>query len=237
MSRKESEWSENTITLTLEDVLKAYNNPLEFQVDLKEIIDYYSDTHKNIIEVGCFTGVTSFILDNKFNKTLLDLDKNAIELAKRLSEAIGQNAHFVIADMFSIPIEDKTFDIVFNAGVIEHFNRRDRIKLVREYSRILKDNGILIIAFPNHYSMPYRLAYIIHNYLLFKRFWPWPKEYKLYDLKKEALVNNLLLLERRTVSKNTPMEFAKGRLKGIFEIIYKFCSFEGYLTVLIINKK
>jgi len=96
--------------------------------------------------------------------------------------------------------------------------------------------GVMFIAFPNHYSLPYRLAYKIRKLL---KKWPYPDEYKIYDLKEEIKNANLILEERIVLSKGSLMRWLNFAppLKWIFQIIDKFYDFEGYLTVLKIRKK
>jgi len=228
-------WREHIKNFTMEDVIAGYKNPAIFQKELKSLIDSYSRKYKNIIEVGCEIGTTSFILDDSFNKTLLDLNPLAIDLAKKAFRKMNKEADFVVADMFDMPFEDKSFDIVFNAGVVEHFDQLERTRAMKEYSRILRDNGVMIIAFPNHYSIPYCVAYIIRN--IFGK-WPYPKEYRIYDMREEIEGNNLILEKRVVISRGSILnwlDFFKP-LKLFFRIMDKFFKFEGYLTVLIIKK-
>ncbi len=159
----------------------------------------------------------------------------AIELTKKAHEQLDKKADFIVADMFGMPFENNQFDIVFNAGVIEHFNQEERTKAFQEYARVLKDDGVMFIAFPNHYSFPYRLAYKIMK-LLNK--WPFPDEYKLYDLKDEIQSNNLVLEKRLILSKKSLMRWLgfAPPLKWLFQFIDIFYKYEGYLTVLKIRK-
>jgi len=207
----------------------------EYHTDLKNIIDKYKDKNK-VIEVGCGTGITSLLLDNHFEKTLLDINPDSIKLAKSIFNKYDKKADFLLCDMFTMDIEDECFDIVFNSGVIEHLNYEERVRAIKEYNRILKKDGIMIIAFPNHFNIFYRIGYLILN--LFKK-WPYPEEYKLYDLKKEIHENNLILESRITTSKNILTEYFGFNkiLKYLFCLVYKIFNLEaGYLTVLIIRK-
>ncbi len=45
-----------------------------------------------------------------------------------------------------IPFEDKMFDTVYSSHVLEHVN--DELKSLQEMSRVLKDDGVLIIGMP-----------------------------------------------------------------------------------------
>jgi ubiquinone/menaquinone biosynthesis C-methylase UbiE len=220
---------------TVDDVIKEYNHPAIFQTELVDLIDQEYTYDKKIIEVGCELGVTSLLLNDSFNKTLLDLNPLAIDLTKEAHNNLNKKANFIVGDMFYMPIEDKKFDIVFNAGVIEHFDLNKRIKALKEYSRIMKDGGVMFIAFPNHYSLPYRLAYNIRK-LLHK--WHYPDEYKMYDLRMEIQSANLVLEERITLSKASLMRWLDfiPPIKKFFQFIDIFYKFEGYLTVLKIEK-
>ena len=233
---QEEIWINHIKNSSVNDVIKEYQSPAIFQRELVELINQRCEKRAKIIEVGCELGVTSLLLDDMFEKTLLDLNPLAINLTKKAHHKLKKKANFVVADMFDMPFKDREFDIIFNAGVIEHFDYEERKKALLEYSRILKDDGVMIIAFPNHYSLPYRLAYMIRKLL---NRWPYPEEYKLLDLKKEILSNDLVLEERATLSKDSLMNWLNfiKPLKKSLQFIDKVYNFEGYLTVLIIGKK
>lgn len=236
---QEKIWQKHIENFTVDNVIAEYTNPAIFQKQLKSLINNYSKVYKDIIEVGCEIGTTSFILDDSFNKTLLDLNPLAINLAKKAFGKCNNNAQFFIADMFNMPFKDETYDIVFNSGVIEHFAKKERSRALKEYSRILRNDGVIIIAFPNHFSVPYSLAYLVRNNLLFRYRWPYPREYKIFDMKDEINSNNLILEKRVVISKESIYNwwnFFKP-MKYVLKLLDKYIHFEGYLTVLIIRKK
>jgi len=208
-------------------------DPPEFNYDLKRIIENYGQKNNKIIEVGCGTGLSSLILDDRFDKSLLDLNQKAIEIARYAFKMQNKEANFITENMFEMDISDKTYDIVFNSGVIEHFNSGQRYTALSEYKRILKDNGLIILAFPNHYSILYRFRYIFEN-IIGK--WKYPKEFKIYDLNDEIEKNDLILIDRITTSKSMVFKYYHF-IKHFLLFIDKFLDFEGYLTVLIIKKK
>jgi SAM-dependent methyltransferase len=239
MKNQNDIWKDHLRGISVEKVISTYENPAEFQLELKHIIEKYAINYKDVIEVGCETGVTNLILDDKFNKTYLDLNPFAVSLVEAVIKKLNKKGVVVLADMFNIPFDKETFDVVFNAGVIEHFNYTERDLLFKEYKRILRKKGVMIIAFPNHYSFPYRTAYLMHNYIFFGRWWPFPKEFKLYDLKKELSHNGLELKRRITTSKNSVFNWWSifPAIKKVMMWLDKFFHFEGYLTILVISKQ
>jgi hypothetical protein len=96
----------------------------------------------------------------------------------------------------------------------------------------------MVLAFPNHYSFPYRSAYLLKKILLRGYDWPWPHEYKLYDLKEETEAAKLKLIERQTIAKKTLLHFWKffKPLQVYFYLTGFLFNYQGYLTVLILKK-
>lgn len=235
MPTQEEIWEKHLKNKTFQDVILQYREPAIFQKELVQFICSFSMNCPKVIEVGCETGVTSMLLPKSYSSTLLDLNPKAIELCKAAHSKINKTAEFIVADMFDMPLADDSYDIVFNAGVIEHFNKVERVDALKEYSRILKNDGKLIIAFPNHYSLPYRLAYFIRRFI---KKWPYPSEFKLFDLKEEIFKANLKLENRVVLSKGSLFRWLNfiPPLKWFFQLIDKHSPFEGYLTVLVITK-
>ncbi|MDR0598510.1 MAG: methyltransferase domain-containing protein [Treponema sp.] len=48
-----------------------------------------------------------------------------------------------------IPFKDNTFDMVYHSHIIEHFPKEEAPKFLGECYRVLKQNGILRVAFPD----------------------------------------------------------------------------------------
>jgi len=141
---QEEIWEELSKKTSVDDLYNQYKNPATFQIELANLINNYYKEKMKIIEVGCEFGVSSMLLNNSFDKTLLDLNEIALNTSKKVFSLINENADFIKADMFNMPFEKESFDILFNAGVIEHFNKKERTDAFAEYSRILKKDGMYI---------------------------------------------------------------------------------------------
>jgi SAM-dependent methyltransferase len=90
------------------------------------------------------------------------------ELLKRGHQAVGgdiNDAHeyFVRVDMESrLPFDDDSFDAISCLEGIEHV--LDEVELVREFLRILRPGGLLVISTPNVMNMYSRLHYFLRGY-------------------------------------------------------------------------
>lgn len=168
-----------------------------FYHDLYQIIDSYYESWKKIIEVGGQFWGNLFILNSGFQKTLLDLDPVAIAKAKQIFEKYSVNADCIEGDMFKMPLAAESYDIVFNSWVLEHFTQEERILAIREYARILKPNGVMVLAVPNHNSWLYRFYYVFLDKI---GLWKIPAEFKIKNFNKEITTNWLSLLDTQIVS-------------------------------------
>jgi SAM-dependent methyltransferase len=236
METQQHLWNEQFRNLRTSDVDAQYLQPADFQIDFKNAIDPLPGRTGRIIEIGCGLGATSFILDDRFRKSLLDLNPYAVRLARSGFERYGRAAVFMVADMFALPVKDAAYDLIFNSGVMEHFTREERRRALAEYARVLKKEGTIVLAVPNHFSPPYRLAYCV---LKAKGKWRYPDEKMIYDMKREIRACGLVLKERRVLSRATIFKHWMGPLKGfrhLIRLLDKALHFPGYLTVLIIGK-
>ena len=148
---------------------------------------------------------------------------------------MNQKVNTLVCDMFSMPFLDAEFDIVFNAGVVEHFSAEDRARALSECSRVMKGDGLMIIVFPNHYCPPYRFAYLMLRLL---GVWSFPSEYKIYDLGDDAMSCGLLVSERHTLSRGTIFNWLNflPPARTMFRLLEKFLDYKGYLTVVLLSK-
>ena len=56
--------------------------------------------------------------------------------------------HITTIDNLSF-IGDNSVDVIYNCHVLEHFKRRDVSRVLKEWRRVLKPDGILRVSVPN----------------------------------------------------------------------------------------
>jgi len=100
---------------------------------------------KSVLEVGAGRGTLSELFNQKGYRTF------ATDLEDRTTYPKFPNGTaFVKNDILdSKPFGDKTFDITFTYGLLEHFNTEDKIKTIKRCLAMTKRGGVSI-----HYIVP-----------------------------------------------------------------------------------
>jgi len=110
-----------------------------------EIVEKYG-RNKDVLEIGCGTG----IILNEVNK--FAREANGIDLSPGMLERAKEKGLKVqVANAKSIPFDDNIFDVVYSFKVLAHI---PEIKdVIRETTRVVKNDGTLVLEFYNPYSM------------------------------------------------------------------------------------
>jgi len=120
---------------------------------------YFLLRNAKVLEVG--TGTGSFSLEIAMREakvTGIDIEESSIRLAKRISQDFGitNDLEFSIGDEFNLTKEGfKNFDIVFNMGVLEHFEDKLIVKMLEEMGQAGK---FVVVGVPWSGSQIYKLS-------------------------------------------------------------------------------
>ncbi|TET16650.1 MAG: class I SAM-dependent methyltransferase [Candidatus Cloacimonadota bacterium] len=152
----------------------------------KRYLDRIDATRKKVLEVGCGFGSNLRLL----NTTRDDVESFGLDTSGEAINAIKtviQNA--VVADCRKTGFPDNEFDMVYSAGLMEHF--RDEVPFLNEMRRIVKSEGYVITIVPARYSL-WKLYQLLHFGL-----WQhgYEKAYTHDGLKRLFLENNYRVVE------------------------------------------
>jgi ubiquinone/menaquinone biosynthesis C-methylase UbiE len=106
---------------------------------------------KKIIEVGAGTGLDSIYFAKKgASVTCLDNSTEALDLCKKNFDMNNVHATFTQADVQNLPLDTASYDVVYSAGLLEHF--KDPRSVINEMVRITKKGGFIICFVPQTLS-------------------------------------------------------------------------------------
>lgn len=232
-------WQRKSNVTRIDDLLDAYDNPCQFQVELADYIAGLFPVAGPVssLEVGSSFGVTSARLPRKFKKSLLDYDPVALKKGAEFFERIGQSVDTINFDILREDPEslDGRYELVFSAGLLEHFNERERRMIIENMVHCTRLGGFIVIGIPNHYSLPYRLAYLG---LLFLKRWDYPKEHKIRNFNVEIEgMDGIAPIAEISLDPEGVYSLYPGFFVGIAKCIGRFCNSEGYLKIYLFQRK
>lgn len=151
----------------------------------------------SILEAGSGTGKISVMLAQAGHEvTLLDTSLEALAISRRVFELSRRTFRAIQGSMFRIPVPDATYDVVWNAGVIEHFHFGEQVDALQELTRVLKPTGLLITLNPSADGLIYRAG----KYLSERRgTWGVGQEFPVRSLQPHCRELGLSLLDERDV--------------------------------------
>jgi len=98
-----------------------------------------------VLDAGCGNGAYSRILSEKFEVIGVDISEKQIELAKQNAP----KAKFICQDMTKVTFPDEHFNGILSYYSIIHIPREEHYELLRNFRRMLKINGIVLLTFHN----------------------------------------------------------------------------------------
>jgi len=114
-----------------------------------------------ILDAPCGEGALSQrLIDNEFDVFCVDIDKAYFKLPGVPFTKVDLNK--------TLPFEDGYFDYVVSIEGIEHLE--NPFSCIREFARVLKPGGNLIITTPNVMSIKSRTRFFLYSYHDFFRF-------------------------------------------------------------------
>jgi SAM-dependent methyltransferase len=112
--------------------------------EIVDIIKNLFNNHNPVLEAGCGSGKwNAFLLKQRIPNVGIDWSVKLCVRAKM--EIPGGN--FVNGDLQNMPFKDKTFGGILSLGSIEHIITGPEI-ILKEFHRILKDDGKVLITTP-----------------------------------------------------------------------------------------
>ena len=130
-----------------------------FARTVRHFVDGYLPRQGVLVEAGSGTSETSMRIRKDAGRTLVALD---------LIGAVLEHCHPVMdvrmaGDIMRMPFLDDSVDGIWNVGVMEHFTHDVIDQMLREFRRVLRPGGRLVLLWPGTDSPPQKLLRLIER--------------------------------------------------------------------------
>lgn len=161
-----SKWEKINKEKNIVDEKTLYTEKEDTPVTQRQLNLYYyflfiseifkKDKIKEVLEVGCGRGTMSLFLASYLGikVSMLDSEKNALDIARKSFDEHGLRADYYQADALSTSLGGESFDSVVSIGLAEHIDEVD--KLYKEQCRLLRSGGVMIsLNIPKKFSVQF----------------------------------------------------------------------------------
>jgi Methylase involved in ubiquinone/menaquinone biosynthesis len=142
---------QNKITEAYNSSAKAYVekcfNELDYKPLDRQLLDRFARLTRDkgiVCDIGCGPGeIANYLFIKGCKVTGIDISENMIIEAKKLNTEI----EFIVDDMFNLRMTKEHFAGICSFYAIVNFQYDEIKRIFKEYYRVLKNNGLLLIAF------------------------------------------------------------------------------------------
>lgn len=189
----EEEWDvywkkQRTAGNILYDVIASFYRTFIIRPALNHFIKKYFPAKSTILHAGCGSGRVDTQISKIFNIIGMDISANALEINRKVNK---NRCQLVKGDIFSIPFPQNSMDGIYNLGVMEHFSHKDIQKILKEFHRVLKEDGKVVIFWPPEFGSSVTLLkvvkYVLENVFGRKDVKIHPDEISRIQSKEEAV--------------------------------------------------
>lgn len=125
----------------------------EFKIFLKKLGLEKKSRKIKLLDAGCGNGRLYDFLKNKpIDYIGIDNNKNLLKIAKQKYPL----ARFCCADVTRLPFPNNSFDAVWCIAVLHHLPKVLHLKAFKEFHRVLKPNGKLMLTVWNLWQRKYK---------------------------------------------------------------------------------
>ncbi|MGA8515042.1 MAG: methyltransferase domain-containing protein, partial [Burkholderiaceae bacterium] len=148
-----------------------------FHQELLDLVGAVLPVGATVLEAGCGGGAQSLSLarDGGYAVSLLDFSPQALDYARRLFAQQNVPVQTIEADAFAIA--QPSADMVFNAGVLEHYTFEEQVRFVRGMAS--RSHQYVMVLIPNRACYWY---WVWRVQQASQGEWPYGKEVPLVDL-------------------------------------------------------
>ncbi len=105
---------------------------------------------RRLLDIGCNWGRWSLAAARAGYEVIgIDPSFEAIVAARRIARQLGVEARYVVADARHLSFRERSFDVVFSYGVLQHFSKADVRVSLQEIARVVARDGYTWVQMPN----------------------------------------------------------------------------------------
>jgi dolichol-phosphate mannosyltransferase len=146
-------------TALIYDLIAAFYRKFIIRRILNHFIYKHFAPDMHLLHAGCGSGQVDRDIGRHYAVYALDISSHALALYRKCQPRFVEILH---GSIFAIPSADKTYDGIYNLGVMEHFTEDEIRVILKEFYRVLKPGGKVALFWPPSYGLTVRFLGFAH---------------------------------------------------------------------------
>ena len=152
MNISQREWDsyweqQSSVTKTYGKIASIYRKFI-IPRSLIKTLNLKLEPNSRLLHAGAGGGEVDSALATSWNLYSIDYSFRATIQHREVHHKNGREDLVSQADIFNLPFSNNTFDAVFNLGVMEHFSDAEIVSALKEFSRVTREGGVIILYWP-----------------------------------------------------------------------------------------
>lgn len=143
-------WDSSNKTRIVYNLIASFYRNFLIKPNLEYFIKKHFVNREAILHAGCGGGEVDTKIVRMFNVTALDFSPKALAQYRLIN---GRGAKTILADIRQLPFAKEVFSGVYNLGVMEHFGYSEVHQILKEFHRVLKTKGKIVLFWPPEFGL------------------------------------------------------------------------------------
>lgn len=150
------------------EVLEQYSRAWELRTGEGYVFDTFLPRGGRLLDVGCGTGRTSFLLADRFARIdAFDIVPEMIDVARKRNAELDKGIRFFVADATHMPVASGQYDAVLFAynGIEGILDGKSQTKVLSEAFRVLRPGGVFVFTTKSCFNIAYARRFYLPRLL------------------------------------------------------------------------
>ena len=153
-------WSaKNNAGNVVYDLIATIYRKAVIKPNLTRFIKRHFPARSRLLHAGCGSGQVDVDIADRVQISGLDISAPALRIYRRSNPKAEQLIH---GSIFNIPVPDESFDGVYNLGVMEHFTEPEILNILKEFHRVVRPGGKILLFWPPAFGLTVRVLAAVH---------------------------------------------------------------------------
>jgi dolichol-phosphate mannosyltransferase len=147
-------------------IIAAFYRKYIIKPSLNSFVKKHFRPGSTVLHAGCGSGQVDSDIRHHVSITGLDNSVAALNFYRQVNK---DHCRILYGSVFKIPLADSSVDGIYHLGLMEHFLEDDIQRILKEFHRVLRSDGKMIVFWPPEFGLSVIFFKVLKKLLFFKK--------------------------------------------------------------------